>query len=193
MIDRRELSRFLKPAVTLLVAAPTLALAAGGHDGGHGADHDMPRMHQGMHQGMHQDMYQDMHGSAPSAGHASAAGRPGDPGRVDRTIAVEMDDTMRFTPAEISVKAGETIRFFVVNKVRLPHEMVIGTADELDEHAEMMRKMPDMKHAEPNQLNLGPGQRGGIVWTFDKSGAFAFACLVPGHKEAGMTGSVVVR
>ena len=99
---------------------------------------------------------------------------------------------MRFTPAEISVKAGETIRFFVVNKGRLPHEMVIGTANELDEHAEMMRKMPDMKHAEPNQLNLGPGQRGGIVWTFDKSGAFAFACLVPGHKEAGMVGKIAV-
>lgn len=184
MFDRREFSRFLKPAVTMLVAAPTLSLAAGAHDGGLGAGHDMPRMHQGMHQ--------DMHGSAPSAGHASAAGRPGDPGRVDRTIAVEMDDTMRFTPAEISVKAGETIRFFVVNKGRLPHEMVIGTANELDEHAEMMRKMPDMKHAEPNQLNLGPGQRGGIVWTFDKSGAFAFACLVPGHKEAGMVGKIAV-
>ena len=175
-------TRTIKRLLTATLAAPLVALAAGEHGGGHGKD--MADMHKGM---------QGMHGGGAMGGHDSAAGKPGDPAKVTRTVPVEMDDNMRFTPSEISVKAGETIRFFVVNKGKVPHEMVIGSQAELDEHAEMMKKMPGMKHAEPNQINLEPGKRGGIVWTFDKAGTFAFACLVPGHKEAGMVGKIAVN
>ena len=132
-------------------------------------------------QGMHNQM------------HASMAGMAGDPANVTRTIAVEMNDTMRFTPDKLSVKAGETVRFFIVNKGKLPHEMVIGTGAEIDEHAAMMKKMPGMVHMEANQITLAPDQRGGIVWQFAKAGTVSFACLVPGHKEADMVGTVVVN
>jgi uncharacterized cupredoxin-like copper-binding protein len=155
----------------ILATLPALGLAAGEH-GAHGA----------------------MHTEAPvSAGHDAVAGAPGDPAKVSRTISVEMSDTMRFTPDQVQVKAGETVRFFVVNKGQVPHEMVIGTLAELDEHAEMMRKMPGMVHKEPNQIALAPGQRGGIVWTFSKAGTVSYACMIPGHKEAGMVGAVTVQ
>jgi len=100
---------------------------------------------------------------------------------------------MRFTPDHVSVKAGETVRFFIVNKGKVPHEMVIGTAEEIDEHAEMMKKMPGMAHKEANQITLSPGQRGGIVWQFAKAGTVTYACLVPGHREAGMVGTIEVN
>ena len=176
----------LNRMITVLAIAvlPTLASAAGDH-GAHGSvsaesapasGHEMAGM-----QGMHKDM------------HASAAGMAGDPAKVNRTIAVEMDDTMRFTPNSVSVKAGETVRFFLVNKGKVPHEMVIGTVEEIDEHAEMMKKMPGMVHQEANQITLSPGQRGGIVWQFAKAGTVTYACLVPGHKEGGMVGTVEVN
>jgi len=57
----------------------------------------------------------------------------------------------------------------------------------------MMRKMPGMKHAEPNMITLNAGQTGGIVWQFDKAGEVDFACLIPGHMEAGMVGKVKVK
>lgn len=172
----------MKKALTILIlgALPAIAVAAGNHAGGH--DMDGHRMMQG----------HDMPGMQKDA-HASMAGQPGDPAKVSRTIEVVMDDSMRFTPGKISVKAGETVRFFVKNAGKIPHEMVIGTMDELKEHAEMMRKMPEMQHAEPNMITLKPGQRGGIVWQFDKPGTVDFACLVPGHMEAGMVGKVVVE
>jgi len=168
----------MKKALSILIlgALPAIALASGDHGmNGHRMmqDHDMP--------GMQQDT------------HASMAGQPGDPAKVSRTIEVTMDDSMRFTPDKISVKAGETVRFFVKNAGKIPHEMVIGTLDELKEHAEMMRKMPGMQHTEPNMITLKPGQRGGIVWQFDKPGTVDFACLVPGHLEAGMTGKIAVE
>ena len=132
-------------------------------------------------------------------GHAATLGKPGDPNKVTRSIRVEMNDTMRFKPASIKVKRGETIRFVVRNTGKLKHEMVLGTIKELKEHAELMRKFPEMEHADPkmehadpNQVSVEPGMTGELVWQFTKAGTFDFACLVPGHFEAGMVGKVRV-
>ncbi|WP_454740832.1 cupredoxin family protein [Cupriavidus basilensis] len=114
--------------------------------------------------------------------------------RASRTVNVAMADTMRYTPDSIAVKRGETVRFVVRNVGKVEHEMVIGTAGELKEHAQMMRSMPAEKHAAgPNQVTLAPGQQGVLVWKFDGPGTVDFACLVPGHFEAGMVGKVVVK
>jgi uncharacterized cupredoxin-like copper-binding protein len=125
-------------------------------------------------------------------GHATALGKPGEPHKVTRTIEVEMNDTMRFKPDSIRVKRGETIRFIVRNTGKLTHEMVLGTMKELKEHAESMRKFPEMEHADPNQVTVDPGKTGELVWQFTRAGTFDFACLVPGHFEAGMVGKVQV-
>lgn len=131
---------------------------------------------------------------ARQAGEKEAAyGKPGDSARVTRTIEVEMNDSMRYKPASIDVKRGETIKFVVSNTGKLQHEFVLGQIKSLKKHAEMMRKMPGMEHAEPNQLVVGPGQTGELVWQFTKPGKFDFACLIPGHFEAGMKGKVAVK
>ena len=124
--------------------------------------------------------------------HAAAPGQPGDPKKVSRTINVEMSDTMRFNPSSIEVKRGETIKFVVKNIGKIKHEMVLGSAKELKAHAEMMRKMPGMEHDDANQVNVAPGKTGEFVWQFTKAGTFDFACLEPGHFEAGMVGKVIV-
>jgi len=125
--------------------------------------------------------------------HEGAAGQPGGPGKVNRIIEVTMNDTMRFNPSEMKFKKGETVRFVVRNEGKIRHEMVIGSVEEIKEHAEMMRKMPGMQHAEPNMVSLAPGESADLVWQFDNSGGFDFACLVPGHFEAGMTGKIEVK
>lgn len=124
--------------------------------------------------------------------HAAALGKPGDPRKVTRDVEVEMNDAMRFRPDSIRVKRGETIRFIVRNTGKVKHEMVLGTIKELKEHAELMRKSPEMEHADPNQVSVEPGMTGELVWQFTKAGTFDFACLVPGHFEAGMVGKVQV-
>lgn len=173
----------MKKALTILLMGtlPALAFASGTHGSGHD---DAAKPAAGMQMDM-KGMTQDQH--------SSASGKAGDPAKVDRTVAVSLGDDMRFTPSQISVKAGETIRFFVKNSGTLPHEMVIGTMDDLKSHAKMMRDMPGMKHAEPNTVSLAAGQRGGMVWQFDQADSIDFACLVPGHLEAGMVGKVLVE
>lgn len=120
-------------------------------------------------------------------------GIAGDPKRVARTIEIRMGDNMRFAPERLEVKLGETIRLVALNRGRVMHEIVIGTPQELRTHAEMMRKHPNMEHDEPYMAHVSPGKRGQIVWTFNRAGEFEFACLIPGHFEAGMIGRIVVR
>jgi uncharacterized cupredoxin-like copper-binding protein len=122
-----------------------------------------------------------------------AFGREGDPRKVTRTFRLDMTDAFRFTPADVTVKRGETVKFVVANGGKLLHEMVLGTTEELKEHAALMKKFPDMEHADANMAHVKPGAKGEIVWQFTKAGEYQFACLIPGHYEAGMVGKVVVK
>jgi len=119
-------------------------------------------------------------------------GIAGDAKSAKRTIEIKMLDTMRFTPDSIEVKQGETIRFAIKNEGKMLHEMVIGTKKELDEHAALMVKFPNMEHDEPYMAHVSPGKSGEIVWTFNRSGDFLFACLIAGHYQAGMVGKIKV-
>ena len=132
------------------------------------------------------------HGSAPVVKEQKDWGIAGDTTSVSRTIRVDMTDDMKFTPNNIAVTLNETIRFQVFNKGKVLHEMVIGTKKELDEHAEMMKKFPNMQHDEPYMAHVDPGKRADLVWLFNREGNFEFACLIPGHFQAGMTGKITV-
>ena len=126
-------------------------------------------------------------------GHSNAAiGVPGDASKVSRSIAIDMSDAMRFTPSQIRVKRGETIRFVVKNSGQLKHEFNLGTEKDLKAHYELMKKFPEMEHDEPNIASVAPGGTGEVVWQFTKAGTVSFACLHPGHYEAGMKGQVKV-
>jgi len=119
-------------------------------------------------------------------------GRHGDPKKTTRTIRIGMADSMRYSPAELTIKRGETVRFVVSNRGKLKHEMVIGTMKELKAHAEMMKKHPGMEHEEAHMVGVTPGKTGALVWQFTKAGKFHFGCLEPGHFEAGMIGRITV-
>jgi uncharacterized cupredoxin-like copper-binding protein len=119
-------------------------------------------------------------------------GIAGDAQAAKRTIEIRMTDNMRFTPDDIEIRQGETIRFRHMNNGNAMHEFVLGTKAELDEHAALMKKFPNMEHDEPYMAHVPAGKQGEIVWTFNRPGEFDFACLLPGHYEAGMVGKIRV-
>lgn len=112
--------------------------------------------------------------------------------RGARTIEIRMSDDMRFTPERIRVRQGETIRFVVRNKGKVLHEMVLGDGKSLDEHAALMVRFPGMEHDEPYMTHVKPGATGDIAWNFNRPGEFQYACLIPGHYQAGMVGTITV-
>lgn len=138
--------------------------------------------------------------AAPALAHEGAhgfpAGAPGDPKAPARTVEVTMsenDSGMAFAPNRIDVRPGEQVRFVLRNTGQLEHEFVLGTKKENAAHAKMMAEMSDMKHMDANAVTVAPGQSASLVWRFAKKGDFEFACLIPGHYEAGMHGEAEVR
>lgn len=165
--------RMIKKALLLLIAtAGAVAIAPAAT--AHGDSHAKPK-------------------TTPVKYEETAFGRTGDPKKVTRTIEVGMDDRMHFTPGELVIRRGATIRFNVSNHGKLMHEMVIGTMKELKEHAALMQKFPGMEHDEPYMAHVAPGKDGTIVWQFTKAGEFYYACLIPGHMEAGMIARITVK
>ena len=96
-------------------------------------------------------------------------------------------------PAKVEVKKGEQVKFVLRNNGELDHEFILAKKEENLKHAEAMKKNPDMEHDDPNGKTLQPGQKTELLWHFSKAGTFEFACLIPGHREAGMLGSVHVK
>lgn len=149
---------------TALFAFPLSALAEGTHEGGH-------------------DEY--------------AIGVKGNKAKAKRSIDVSMRETedgkMIFEPKVLIFRKGETVALNFTNKGESDHEFVMDTEENVLEHKIAMEKNPDMEHADDNSLRLAPGAKGEIIWTFSKGGKYSFACLIPGHYEAGMHGKLNVN
>jgi uncharacterized cupredoxin-like copper-binding protein len=117
-------------------------------------------------------------GAGHGHGDETAYGKPGDPKKPSRLVQVvmsERDGKMLFIPDRIEVRRGEQIKFALRNNGEIDHEIVVATLEENLKHAVEMQKNPE------------------IVWAFTKAGEFDFSCLIPGHREAGMTGKVIVK
>lgn len=133
------------------------------------------------------------------AGHSHAnfsAGQPGNPKKPARVVQITMregDGKMMYVPEKVEVRRGEQIKFIIRNDGELDHEFILATTKENLRHAEEMKKNPEMEHDDPNAQRLAPKQVKEIVWKFTKAGTFEFSCLIPGHREAGMTGNVIVK
>lgn len=129
-------------------------------------------------------------------GHKNKAGEPGDAAKADRTVTITAKETddgrMIFEPASLKVQKGTTVRIVVDNVGEIEHELYLGTHEAVEKHAAQMMKMSEMEHAEPNAVRVDPGHQGEIAWRFTETGEFTYACLIPGHMESGMVGSVEV-
>lgn len=136
------------------------------------------------------------HSHGHGHGKTFSAGEPGNPKKPARIVQVTMgerDGKMVFVPERLEVRKGEQVKFVLRNNGELEHEFVLAsTADNL-KHAEAMKNNPNMAHEEPNGKEVDPKETGEILWKFTKAGEFEYACLIPGHREAGMIGTILVK
>ncbi|MDW7746535.1 plastocyanin/azurin family copper-binding protein [Halomonas sp.] len=129
---------------------------------------------------------------------------------IDRTIRFEAGD-MWFDPEGLEVAPGETIRFEITNTGNIEHEFVIGDAKAQEAHREMMQEM-DGSHGDGHEghgghdmaegehggqmpaVTIAPGETAELVWIApDNVERLEFACNIPGHYEAGMSGNIDIR
>ena len=188
----------LLTSTALIMALSTTAFAAGTHDGDHSYKNHEDADHTTVQSAAEHGHTEGHEHSENNGDHhqKSTVGSPGTEGDVTRIIEVSMIETddgdMIFSPAAVDVALGETIRFAITNAGELEHEFVLDTVPKNAEHKALMEQFPEMEHDDPNSIRLEAAQTGEIIWSFTNAGSFEFACLIPGHYEAGMHSDVVV-
>lgn len=148
------------------------------------------------HEPGHEDGGAHPHGqqqAAPAAAVATPAAGAHDAAAA-RTVVIDMNDSLRFTPAQWEATEGEPLRLVVINSGKARHELVIGQEKELAEHAKQMRQAPQDHHRHmENAVSVEPGQAAVLNWTFKTAGTWGMACFEPGHFEGGMAGQISVK
>lgn len=136
-------------------------------------------------------------GAHPDADGMYSTGLKGEQTAASRIIQIVMRETddgqMLFEPADMTFDKDETVVLSFKNTGANKHEFVMDTEEKIQEHKIEMEEGEVMDHIDDNVVVLEPGETGEIVWTFAKSGSFSFACLVPGHYDAGMHGKMTVN
>ena len=142
-------------------------------------------------------------------------GSKGNLNDVNRVVKVVMYDNY-YEPSSFKIKAGETIKFELVNAGELVHEFNIANkmmhmkhqpqmekmveneilfADSIDKNKMKKMAMIDksMGHSHSNSVLLEPRQKGDIIWKFDNAVNIEIACNVPGHYQVGMIAKVDIN
>lgn len=124
---------------------------------------------------------------------ADSANGGGAAGGTDlRTIEVRMSDDLRFDPATIVVRPGETIRFELVNEGEVVHEFLIGDEAAQAEFEEEMAR-GEMHHDTAAGMAVDPGETETVEYTFPHgAGGLLAGCHEPGHYGGGMAARITV-
>ena len=95
----------------------------------------------------------------------------------------------KFLPATMTVPAGTTVSFEIVNQDPIPHEFIIGTAEEQLVHE---KGDPNDPHTGPGEASIGPHETVRLSYTFGHPGTLLYGCHRIGHYAYGMVGTIRV-
>ncbi|MDQ4068456.1 MAG: plastocyanin/azurin family copper-binding protein [Actinomycetota bacterium] len=110
-------------------------------------------------------------------------------GTAVRTIVLDVHHS-RFSPDELRVRPGETVRFVVRNTDPIPHELIVGDQSVQDAH----EHGTEAHHGErPGEVSVAPGATAVTTYRFGaEPGRLLFGCHLPGHWAYGMRGTIRV-
>ena len=95
----------------------------------------------------------------------------------------------KFLPSALTVAAGTTVTFTLVNADTIAHELIIGDEATQQRHERGTETSHD---GVPGQASLDPGETQTISYRFDAPGTLLYGCHRPGHYAYGMRGTVRV-
>jgi uncharacterized cupredoxin-like copper-binding protein len=111
-----------------------------------------------------------------------------------RTIAVTATD-IAFDTERIEVATGETVEVTLNNDGALEHDFsIMHIPVEVTEAADEEIVGHDMEGIEEPELHVAaePGASNSVTFIPTEPGEYTYLCTVSGHREAGMTGTLVV-
>ena len=113
---------------------------------------------------------------AACAGPSAAAPATVKPASSTQTVEVRATDMLKFEPATITVKRGTPVRLTLTSTGALEHDWVVDNLD-----------------GKKVQVHAGPKASATVEFTPTAAGSYEFYCSIPGHREAGMKGTLIVQ
>ena len=106
----------------------------------------------------------------------------------DRTVEVNIRFS-RFNPDHFEFPVGSTIKFVVINKDPIDHELIIG-----DERVQQVHEEgTEAHHGErPGEISIPAGRTRSTSYTFAEEGTLLIGCHLPGHYDYGMRGDIEI-
>ena len=114
---------------------------------------------------------------------------------LDITLGVIEGREWGFDPPLILIPVGQRVRLTLVNDGRAEHDVEIAAlvAEHIEAVGEEHGRLNGGNHAEDVvATHAMPGTESSVLFTATEAGKFEFACTIPGHREAGMVGTIVV-
>ena len=130
-------------------------------------------------------------GATPGNQATTPAALPSASGGI-ATIEVKLSDALRMEPAQLTVKAGQPVRFVVTNTGANEHEFYLGNEAAQGAHEQEMMSMGGMSQDEPDGIVLKPGETKELTHTFSTAGAFIAGCHKTAHYGGGMKAAITV-
>ena len=108
-----------------------------------------------------------------------------------KTMTVALNE-FQFQPSEITVGVGQPVKLVIKNNGTVLHDFVSDDAmvEVMAEHG-AEHDMPGM--APKMHAAIEAGQQSTLEFKATQAGTYTFYCTVPGHKEAGMVGKLIVK
>ncbi len=124
-----------------------------------------------------------------ACGGGTKADAPASTAKAARQVAISTTDALRFEPATLTAKAGETVEFVVTNSGKLAHEFAIGSQKYMDDAAMAHGGGHGADSAEGAVVSVPAGKSAKLTYTMPQA-APTYACHTDRHDKAGMVGTV---
>ena len=138
--------------------------------------------------------------------HETRGGHPEGPGEsiggggemLEVTLHVVESGGLAFDQDVIEIPAGQRVMVILVNDGKLEHDFEVAQLPveqvEAGKKMEGSSQMGDMHHKEGIvAAHAMSGMKASVMFTPLQTGEYEFYCTIPGHKEAGMVGKLVVH
>ena len=117
------------------------------------------------------------------------------PEPVEILLAAVEGRPWRFEPSLLEIVVGQPVKLILINDGRAEHDIEVAGLE-----AEGIQVLGVVTHdgghaqheADVVAAHAMPGTTASVIFTATEPGEYEFICTIPGHKEAGMVGRLIV-
>lgn len=116
----------------------------------------------------------------------------GKTGEAPREVKI-VNNAMAFDTKEIALTKGQPVKLVLENKDGMLHDFSVEQMPVSEKKEASAGEHGHSQNKLTVHVSADAGKTGSVEFTPTKSGTYAYYCTVPGHRDAGMEGKIIVN